>query len=240
MTSVSGNVCGYYRKNQTDAWSVVGCDYVPGLARAANVGFAVTSHADGTLATAKFSSARAGVLPAFNSNRVNTNLGSATTDYTKYAVSGSGADIWGTADGLMYVSKSLTGDGTITARVRSIQNVHAWSKAGVMFRETLDAGSKQVDMIVSAAKGAAMQYRNLTGGASASVAIIPGAAPGWVRLTRAGDVFTGAWSKDGVTWTTLGSTTIAMGSTISVGLAVTSHNAAATADGVFDDVVISQ
>ena len=66
------------------------------------------------------------------------------------------------------------------------------------------------------------------------------ALPGWVRLTRAGDVFTGAWSKDGVTWTTLGSTTISMGSTVTAGLAVTSHNATTTADSVFDDVVISQ
>jgi len=85
-----------------------------------------------------------------------------------------------------------------------------------------------------------MQYRSLTGGTSASVAIVPGAAPGWVRLIRAGNVFTGGWSKDSITWTTLGATTVSMTSTVFVGLAVTSHNATTTADGVFDDVVIAQ
>jgi regulation of enolase protein 1 (concanavalin A-like superfamily) len=240
MTSVNGTVCGYYRKNMTDAWSLVGCQTIPRFSESALVGFAVTSHADGALAMAKFSNVHAGALTPFTSSRINTTLGSATTDYTNYTLKGAGADIWGTADGLMYVFQILTGDGTITARVRSIQNVHAWSKAGVMIRESLDASAKQVDMIVSAAKGAAMQYRSVTGGTSASVAIIPAAAPGWVRLTRAGHVFTGAWSKDGVTWTTLGTTTVSMNADVLVGLTVTSHNAATTADGVFDDVVIAR
>jgi len=240
MTSTSGTVCGFYRKNQTDAWTLLGCDDIPRLARAGDVGLAVTSHADGKLATAIFSNVFAGAAPAFQGTAIGTTNGSASTDGTNYTVNGSGADIWGNADGLMFVNETMTGDGTIVARVRRIFEVHAWSKAGVMIRDTLDAGSKQVDMIVSAAKGAAMQYRSETAGISTSVAIIPGAAPGWVRLTRAGDVFTGAWSKDGATWTTLGSTTVAMGSTVYIGLAVTSHDATRAATGAFDDVMIQQ
>ena len=58
----------------------------------------------------------------------------------------------------------------------------------------------------------------------------------WVRLTRVGDLFTGYSSSDGVNWTAVGSGTLAMGSTIYLGLAVTSHNASALTTVNFRDL----
>jgi regulation of enolase protein 1 (concanavalin A-like superfamily) len=109
-----------------------------------------------------------------------------------------------------------------------------------MFRESVLAGSKQVDLIVSPLKGVAMQYRSATGGVSVSAGSKTGVAPGWVRLTRAGDVFTGYWSTDGVTFTKVGTITVPMNDGTSVGLAATSHNTAATTTAVFDNVAIVQ
>lgn len=57
-----------------------------------------------------------------------------------------------------------------------------------------------------------------------------------MRLTRVGNVFTAYRSPDGVTWTSLGSETIAMAATIQVGLAVTSHNNAVLGSATFDNV----
>jgi hypothetical protein len=68
--------------------------------------------------------------------------GSASESSGTYTVSGAGVDIWGTADQFRFVYQHLTGDGSIVARVRSINAVNAWSKAGVMMRN-LTAGSKQ-------------------------------------------------------------------------------------------------
>ena len=59
-----------------------------------------------------------------------------------YTLTASGADIWGTADQFHFAYKTLTGAGSIVARVQSVQNTNGWAKAGVMIRETLDAGSK--------------------------------------------------------------------------------------------------
>jgi hypothetical protein len=132
------------------------------------------------------------------------------------------------------------GNCTITARVRSIQNTNAWAKAGVMFRETMNGPSRHVDMIVSPSKGAAMQYRAATGGASAQAGAIAGAAPGWVRLTRVGNVFTGYWSADGMTFTAVGTATVAMSDGLFVGLAATSHDPATAATGTFDNILIQQ
>jgi hypothetical protein len=59
-------------------------------------------------------------------------------------------------------------------------------------------------------------------------------------LTRAGNVFTGYWSVDGVTFTAAGSATLAMPDGLYVGLAVTGHNTAVGATAVFDNILIQQ
>jgi regulation of enolase protein 1 (concanavalin A-like superfamily) len=83
-----------------------------------------------------------------------------------------------------------------------------------------------------------LQLRSATGGASSEAARRAGSAPEWVQLRRAGDTFTLAASNDGITWTTVGSTTVAMQQVIYVGLPVTSRVAGTLATAVFDDVVI--
>jgi hypothetical protein len=168
--------------------------------------------------------------------------GSATYDATTaaFTVAGAGADVWGTADALHLAEQPLTGDGSIVARVVSIQNVAPWTKAGVMMRDTLAAGSPQAFMLVSASKGTAFQRRALANGTSVSTS--GGAAttaPYWVRLDRSGSVFTAFESADGSSWTTVGSQTIAMGATIHAGLGVSSHTTSATATAVFDHVTIT-
>jgi hypothetical protein len=106
-----------------------------------------------------------------------------------------------------------------------------------MIRETLDPGSTHALILVSAAKGVAFQRRDATGGASVSTAGSLSNAPHWVKLTRSGNLFTAFESADGVNWTQVGTAdTIAMGSTVYVGLAVTSHSTAASAMCTFDNV----
>ena len=83
-----------------------------------------------------------------------------------YTVKGAGADVWGTADAFDYVYRPMTGDGWIVARVASVQNTSSWSKAGVMIRESLDAGAAHAYMLVSFSKGLAFQRRAVAGGDS--------------------------------------------------------------------------
>ena len=63
--------------------------------------------------------------------------------------------------------------------------------------------------------------------------------PHWVRLVRAGQTFRAYFSTDGTTWTSGGTTTIVMGATIYVGLAVTSHNQSALATAKFRSVSVT-
>ncbi|MEN3337115.1 MAG: hypothetical protein V7647_791 [Acidobacteriota bacterium] len=158
---------------------------------------------------------------------------------TTYTVKGAGADIWGTADALHYVYQTLTGDGSIVARVASVSNTASWVKAGVMIRDTLDANSQQAMMLVSYSKGLAFQRRTATAGVSTSTAGVLASAPYWVRLDRVSNTISAYQSPDGVTWTLVGSDTFSMGTTVYIGLGVSSHTTTAAATAQFDNVSIT-
>ena len=238
LTRRGDRITAYYRKLRTDFWTVVGEQILVGLPGVVDVGFAVTSHADGVAATATFTDLRVATLPQWTAATVGAGAGSASHDSALFSISGRGADIWGAADAFRALLTTMSGDGSITARVKSLQQTHEWSKAGVMIRETTAAGAKHAFALVSAAKGMALQYRAATNGATAHVSSRAGAAPAWMRLQRSGNTFTASTSVDGSTWTPIGTATIAMAADVSIGLAVTSHDAAAAATAQFDDVVV--
>jgi endonuclease/exonuclease/phosphatase family metal-dependent hydrolase len=142
----------------------------------------------------------------------------------QFLLAGAGPDIWGTADGFRFVYRPLTGDGEVVARVESLQRVDAWSKAGVMMRESLAPGSRHAAMLLSADRGLAFQRRAVIGGHSLHTSGGDGAAPQFVRLARTGTTFHAYRSVDGMTWTHVGSQSIPMAATIHVGLVVSSHH----------------
>jgi YVTN family beta-propeller protein len=164
--------------------------------------------------------------------------GSATYSSGAFTINGSGDDIWNNADAFQFVYQPWTGDGEIIALVNAVGNTDPWAKAGVMFRQSLTAGSPQAMMVITPGNGAAFQRRLATDGVSTHTAGALVTAPYWVRLVRSGNTLTGYASADGVTWATAGSDTIAFPSTIYVGLAVTAHNSALLCSSTLSGVVV--
>lgn len=156
-----------------------------------------------------------------------------------FTVTATGLDVWGAADQLRFVSRPLTGDGDIVARVDTFSAPHHWAKAGVMIRASGAAGAPHAFMLVSASRGLAFQRRRLPDGASLSTAAVPGAAPMWVWLSRRGDRFSAYAAADQGGWMLIGSDTIAMGQTVQAGLALTSHDQTRTAQAVFSHVSVT-
>jgi hypothetical protein len=155
-----------------------------------------------------------------------------------YTMTGSGADIWGTSDQFHFAFKTLSGAGSIVARVQSVENTWSWAKAGVMIRETLDADSTHAMMVVTPTQGVSFQRRNVTGGTSAADTTGGITAPYWVKIERdlSGN-FTASSSTNGSTWLPEGlPDNISMGSNVYIGLIVVSTNAALTCQGVFTNV----
>jgi len=158
-----------------------------------------------------------------------------------YTMTAAGADIWGNADQCHFAFKTLTGAGSIAARVNSVENTHAWTKAGVMIRETLDAGSKHAFACITPSNGVSSQGRTMTAETSFSTTENGITAPHWVKLERdvAGN-FTVSHSANGSTWQPVAGaipTNIPMTSNVYIGLALTSHDEAQTCQAVFSNVI---
>ncbi|MDF7826978.1 carbohydrate-binding protein, partial [Pontiellaceae bacterium B12227] len=77
-----------------------------------------------------------------------SHAGSASYSSGIYTVTGGGNDIYNNADNFHFVFSNHSGDGEIAAQVTFVENTDTWAKAGVMFRETSDAGSKEVMVAV--------------------------------------------------------------------------------------------
>ena len=160
-----------------------------------------------------------------------------------FTLTGAGTDIWDTADEFHYAFKTLTGPGSIVARVNSIENTNAWAKAGVMIRETLDAGSKHVLACVSPENGVAFQRRTTADAASTNTNETGITAPHWVKIER--DMmgnFTVMHSTNDTAWQSVADAipiTVSMASNVYIGLALTSHDATATTQAVFSNVTMT-
>ena len=166
--------------------------------------------------------------------------GSASYSNGVFTVKGAGADIWGNADSFHFMYQPLSGDGQITVRVTSLQNTHVYAKAGLMFRQSLAAGSAHVMLDVLPGGSVEFMSRGTSNGA---IDYHGGQAlpfPGWLKLIRTGNSFASYTSVDGSVWTHLGSVTVQMTETAYVGLPVLSHNVSVLTSATFDSLAVSK
>ncbi len=163
--------------------------------------------------------------------------GSATYTNGTFTVKGSGNGISSTSDQMNFVGQPLLGDGSIVARIVSVQGSGA--QAGVMIRETLNANATNAYVFYDSYMY--FDYRTSTGSSTGNQGDLGiNGLPYWVRLVRAGSTFTAYMSPDGVNWTQLESSeTISMAQNVYIGLAVSSNSNSSVATATFDNVSIS-
>jgi hypothetical protein len=157
-----------------------------------------------------------------------------------YTMIANGAGITGTADQFHFAYKTLTGTGSIIAKVNSVENTNGWAQAGVMIRETLDAGSKFAFACITPENGVASEGRTTEDGTNFSANQTGITVPYWVKLERdASGYFTVSHSANGTTWESVADsipTNISMTSSVCIGLALSSHDAAQACQAVFSNV----
>lgn len=170
-----------------------------------------------------------------------------------FDITAGGADIWGVKDEFHFVYFEKKGDFDIAAKIESLSKPHLYTKAGLMARENLTAGSRHIFFQLfpdNSARnknngGFEFQYRLLTDGEMK--AIYPAAFDGtpefpvtfpntWIRLKRKGNLFTGYTSTDAKTWKEYTSFTLELPKKIYLGLAVTSHNKGEAAIAKFRNI----
>ena len=181
--------------------------------------------------------AAAGSLPAgwahqdIGKGTSHRNVSYANVGSNTFVVSGNGSGVRGMADSFSFAYMSVTNDFAFTARVLINGSVNA----GLMMRESLAANARALALTVGETGGREMKFRTraTTGGSmTTQTGNDYSYTPVWLRLQRVGDVFTASQSSDGVTWFTIGTSTVKMAANYFVGLAVVGSTA------TFDHVTI--
>jgi hypothetical protein len=172
-----------------------------------------------------------------------TDEGSTDIKDEEITIVANGADIWGSADACRYVYREVTGDFEMSARIVSLKNVHEWSKAGIMARQSIEANSQHTFINVTPEHGVKMIHRDTPGADTGPSDWEKNfEAPIWVKLVRKDDEFSSFWSEDGKTWEpadvpgTPSTAPIVMTDPILVGIAVTSHLAGTLTTAVVDNI----
>ncbi|MGH2884333.1 MAG: ABC transporter permease subunit, partial [Solirubrobacteraceae bacterium] len=167
-----------------------------------------------------------------------TSAGVCTTGHP-FIPTGPGGE--GVADSYQYDARSLTGDGTLTARISSLTGlissgptnraptlaqtrpgVAAWTKAGILLTPSTKQGAAYAAVMATGGRGIRFQY-DYTHDQSGKPGSASPASRRWVRLTRAGDTVTGYESPDGTSWQEIGTAHLpVLPATVDVGLFVTS------------------
>jgi TolB protein len=169
--------------------------------------------------------------------------GSATFDATtgQYTITGSGTDIWGKADQFHYVWREISGDFAVTATAKFLTDGIDHRKAVIMLRQSLDADSPFVHLVIHGNGMPGVQFRNSKGDNTNTVDM-PIEGPGIfkLKLVRQGALITFWLAKDGAALRELGQTQNQLGSPVLLGLGVSSHTQTATNTVLFSDVTIEQ
>lgn len=163
---------------------------------------------------------------------------SASAMSSDFQVAGSGADIWDERDEFFYVYRRIEGDGYVSVRVADLAATDPWAKAGIMLRESVDPGARNVLLHISKGNGSVLQMREHTGGVTINSAGHDTTMPvgGWLRLSRKENTVIGELSRDGVSWSELGRYEVGFGSDALIGLAVTAHSRGDLATATFSDL----
>jgi len=156
--------------------------------------------------------------------------------YTLVAQAGSVAS-GAKEDACTYFFSEATQDGTYTCQVKTqpaAASDTGWATAGLMARQSGDAGSPMVGVFATTGQGVQFMWRNTyqTAAAIWPMAIAIGvSAPIYVKLAKAGGNWTVSYSTDGKTYENATSMQVAFsGTSYLIGLAASSHSKAQALD----------
>jgi hypothetical protein len=137
---------------------------------------------------------------------------------------GGGEDVWGKSDQCRFLYQARSGDFTVEVTIEGLEDVAAYTKAGLMVRASLEPdaptvllssfASGELQLAVRESKGADMQGKESS----------PGKFPRRIRLVRSGLSVTAFFSK-GSEWVKLGEASVpGFGRELFVGLISLSHD----------------
>jgi hypothetical protein len=164
--------------------------------------------------------------------------GSQTYVNGTWTLTGAGWDLWLTSGQYHYAWQTMSGDGSLSARIVSQSPTQEWAKAGLLVTASTDPQAPHYGVFMTPNHGVIVQYRTTTGASAQQAALVPGTTPLYLRIVRTGATFTAYTSSDGAAWTPIAgsSVTLQVNGPLSAGLAITSKMSGTLGTATFDSV----
>ncbi|HYM77967.1 MAG TPA: hypothetical protein VE377_18475 [Candidatus Dormibacteraeota bacterium] len=158
-----------------------------------------------------------------------------------YTITGSGENMWSTADAFQLVWKKMSGDVSLTADISFLTKTgNEHKKAVLMFRQSLDADSVYADVALHASGLTSLQFRDEKGDVTRQVAANAN-APRRVRIVKRGEyVYMSVAADGGEPQLAGGWLRIPLKGSFYVGLGVCSHDKDVSETAVFSNVELKQ
>ena len=165
--------------------------------------------------------------------------GSAEYDAARriYTLTGSGENMWFTADAFQFVWKKVSGDVTLAADIGFLgKGVNEHRKAVLMIRQSLDADSAYADLALHGSGLTSLQYRDAKGGTTHEIqSSVSG--PKTLRIEKRGEyVFMSVAGEGEGLRMAGGSTRVPLEGSFYVGIGVCSHDKDVVEKAVFSNV----
>jgi TolB protein len=165
-----------------------------------------------------------------------------STDYNEtaqeYTLTGSGKNMWFTADEFQFAALKAEGDMIVTAFCRfEGKGVEAHRKMGIMIREKLDSGARYADAVIHGDGLTSLQYRDTENSETKTIKAAIQVSD-ILQIERKGDTLIMRSAKSGDPFTEAGRINMAFRNPVYVGLFLCSHNADVIEKAVFYNVKI--
>ncbi|MGO9083771.1 MAG: TolB family protein [Candidatus Sulfotelmatobacter sp.] len=196
-----------------------------------------------SLLQAQNASAPVGIFEAHGD--VGTVLHRGSVDYNAsnrtYTISGSGENMWLTADAFQFAWKKMSGDVTLTADVAFLTKTgNEHKKAVLMLRQSLDADSVYADVALHASGLTSLQFRDEKGAVTREIQSNL-SAPARLQIARRGDyVYMSLGENGGDLKVAGGWLRIPLQGPFYIGLGVCSHDKDVVEKAVFSNVELTQ
>src|SRR5579859_1088385 len=157
-----------------------------------------------------------------------------------YTITGSGENMWATADAFQFVWKKMSGDVTLTADIGFLTKTgNEHKKAVLILRQSLDADSVYADVALHASGLTSLQFRDEKGAVTREIQSNT-SAPRRLRIAKRGDYVYMSLAADGEPRVAGGWLRIPLQGAFYVGLGVCSHDKDVEEKAVFSNVEITQ
>jgi poly(3-hydroxybutyrate) depolymerase len=158
----------------------------------------------------------------------------------QFNISSNGYDIADTSDAFTFIHKNGEGNLSISARIAELSSAEPAAKAGVMIRETVEANSPQVSLVVLQSGEVQIVRRYRASSVATTTTLMESVdLPVYVKLERIDGKFYLYQSEDGLNWgEALRTTTIKMTDRAKIGLCLAAHSDSSIS-AVFEQINLS-